>query len=191
MIIYFLKKVQWLALVLYVVMICTGCAHRAQKPETKPPESREPGPAPAKPGKVPTEPRPGPREPAPPPTSPPRRAPSGESVQKESYHTHTVKWSGETLFIIAAWYTGDRENWKALAEAVMQANPNANIHRIFVGNKILIPESLLKVRDPMPKDFVDNFYQTSKPEKPPSKPAPAQKEEEEPKLFGPKELPKK
>jgi hypothetical protein len=72
-----------------------------------------------------------------------------------------------------------------------QENPNVNIHRIRRGDKIPVPESLMKTRDAMPREFVDNFYQTSKPEKPPAKPAPAEKEEEEPKLFGPKELPKK
>jgi len=184
--IYFLKKVQWWALVLAVIMIYTGCAHRAQKPETKPLESREPAPDPGKPGTVPTQPTPPPGKPAWAPISPPT-APSGEP----SYYAHTVKWSGETLFIIAAWYTGDRENWKALAEAMMQTNPNANIHLIFVGDKILIPKSLLKTRDPMPKEFVDNFYQKPKTEKAAPKPAPSQTEEEEPKLFGPKGLPKK
>jgi Tfp pilus assembly protein FimV len=186
--IYFSKRVRWWAPVLAVLMICTGCAHKAQKPETKPPESREP--APSKPGTVSTEPTPPQREPARAPTSP-LPTPPGEPMHKESYYTHTVKWSGETLFIIAAWYTGDRENWKALAEAMIQANPNTNIHRIFVGDKILVPESLLKTRDLMPKEFVDNFYQKPKTEKVPPKPAPSQTEEEEPKLFGPKELPKR
>jgi hypothetical protein len=91
--------------------------------------------------------------------------------------------------IIAGWYTGDIENWKTLA----QANPNIDPARIFVGNKILIPEDLLKTREPMPKDFVDGFYPKAKTKTPPSKPVPSpQKDkEEEPDLFGPKQYPKK
>ena len=87
------------------------------------------------------------------------------------------------MSIIAGWYTGDIENWKALA----QANPHMNPNRIFVGNKILIPENLLKTREPMPKEFVDSFYSKPKKEKPSPKPGPPEKKEEEPKLFGPRE----
>jgi Tfp pilus assembly protein FimV len=194
--IHFLKKVQWWALVFAVAMVFTGCAHRAQKPETKPPESRElaPAPAPAKPGTVPPEPTPPPRQPerapAPAPTATPT-APSAEPAHKETYYTHTVKWSGETLFIIAAWYTGDRDHWREIAEAMFRVNPNVNIHVIRVGDKIPVPVSLLKTQSPMPKEFVDNFFQKPKTEKAPPKPAPSQTEEEEPKLFGPKELRKK
>ncbi len=91
------------------------------------------------------------------------------------------------MSIIAGWYTGNIMNWKALA----QANPNINPSRIFEGDRILIPESLLKTREPMPKEFVDSFYSKSKKEMPGAKPVPPQAEEEEPKLFGPKENPKK
>lgn len=163
-------------------MVCfmtlfTGCKSTAPKPEPAP---SEPAPAPAKPSPPPA--RPAPKEAAP--------LPPDKSAPEETYYTHTVKWSGETVSIIAAWYTGDLENWKILGEVILKHNPNADIKRIFTGNKILIPETLLKTRDPMPKDFVDSFYKKSKPEKTPSKPAPSETEEE-PKLFGPKELPKK
>ncbi len=182
-----LGKMRWWVVLLASLIICSGCAHKTQKPETAPPESREPAPSqPRTPEKA------APKEPTtkktPSQTAPSAStAPAGDT-RKESYYTHTVKWSGETISIIAAWYTGDLDNWKALAEVMTQNNPNANINRIYVGNKILIPESLLKTRDPMTKEFVDSFYSKSKTEKtPPKRP---QTEEEEPKLFGPKELPK-
>lgn len=124
-------------------------------------------------------------EPAPPPKDVKALPPN------ETYFTHTVKWNGETVSIIAAWYTGYLENWKALAEVMTKNDPKANINCIFLGNKILIPKSLMKTRDPMPKEFVDSFYQKSKPERVPSKPEPSQTEKDEPKLFGPRELPKK
>jgi len=118
--------------------------------------------------------------------------PQEKTIPEEKYFTHTVKWGGETLFIIAAWYTGERDHWRAIAEAMTRENPNVNIHRIRRGDNIPVPESLMKTRDPMPKEFVDNFFQPSKPERPPSKPAPAPKEEEkEPELFGPRDPTKK
>ena len=190
--IHLLKKVKWWVVLLALIMICVGCASKPQKPDTTPPESRESAPSPGVPTAVSKESKPPSREPP--------RGPSGTlpastqeapPVKKESYYTHTIKWDGETLFLVALWYTGDRENWKVLAEVITQNNPNANIHVIRRGDKILIPESILKTRDPMPKEFVDNFYHKSKTEKAPSKPAPSRTKEEEPELFGPKELPKK
>jgi hypothetical protein len=106
---------------------------------------------------------------------------------RPSYFVHTVRWPGETLSIIAKWYTGNHKKWKALAEA----NPKLNPNRIFKGNKIRVPKDLLKTRKPMPQKFIAKI--TSKPKKkpPPSKPAPPPKEEKEPELFGPKEYPMK
>ncbi len=59
--------------------------------------------------------------------------------QTTSRFLHTVRWSGETLSIIAKWYTGNPENWEALTKA----NPGLKPNRIFVGDKILIPADLL------------------------------------------------
>jgi hypothetical protein len=97
-----------------------------------------------------------------------------------SYYTYTVKWSGESVSIIAAWYTGDLQNWKILA----QANPALNPNLIFPGIKVLIPENIMKTHDPMPKEFVDSFYPKAKVKAPP-KPG-EQRKDEEPSLFGPK-----
>ena len=41
---------------------------------------------------------------------------------KKTSFVHMVQWSGETLPIIAKWYTGDSDNWQFLADA----NPNIN-----------------------------------------------------------------
>jgi len=179
-------KVCWWIIVLFLFMTLHACKSAAPKPAPAPPE----------PPAAPSEPAPAPRRPSPPPTKPappPKEAaplPSEKALPEETYYTHTVKYSGETISIIAAWYTGDLDNWKVLAEVMTKNNPGVDIKRIYVGNKILIPESLLKTRDSMPKEFVDSFYKTSKPEKVAPKPVPPQAEEE-PKLFGPKELPKK
>jgi hypothetical protein len=66
---------------------------------------------------------------------------------------HKVRWKGETLSIIAEWYTGDSNNWKALANLDSKLNPTL----LIAGNKILIPHHLLKTRKPMPDKFVANF----------------------------------
>ena len=184
----FRSKVQWWAVGLIFVMICMGCAAPARKPETPapaPPTARKPAPAPPAPATPSPAAIPQPKPAVPAPKPPAETAPA----EKINYYVHTVKWSGETVSIIAAWYTDDIENWKTLA----QANPNIDPARIFVGNKILIPEDLLKTREPMPKDFVDGFYPKAKTKTPPSKPVPSpQKDkEEEPDLFGPKQYPKK
>jgi len=182
------KKVPWWIGVAFLA-ICVGCAKPAPKPEPPVP-SAVPAPQPAPPptpALPPSVPPATPREPGAALPTPPGKA-------EPTYLVHTVKWSGETVSIIAGWYTGDIENWKALAEA----NPNINPNRIFEGNKILIPENLLKTRDPMTKEFVESFYPKPKPKPAPPKPAPPKaapaqpkEKEEEIDLFGPKTSPSK
>jgi hypothetical protein len=60
---------------------------------------------------------------------------------------HTVRWRGESLSLIAKWYTGSFENWKALA----RANPNLNPNRIIVGNVIDIPREMMKTKELLPR----------------------------------------
>ncbi len=66
---------------------------------------------------------------------------------------HEVKWTGESLSIIAGWYTGDIQNWKALGPF----NPHIKPDVIRVGDRIVIPRSMMKTQEPMPKDYVDSF----------------------------------
>jgi hypothetical protein len=67
--------------------------------------------------------------------------------RQPSNFEHTVRWRGESLSLIARWYTGHFENWKALA----QANPNLNPNRIMVGNVIYIPQAMMNTREPLPR----------------------------------------
>jgi hypothetical protein len=69
-----------------------------------------------------------------------------------SFYKHRVRWPGETLSIIAQWYTGSWKNWKALSNA----NPKLNPNRIFINDNILIPEDLLKSHKPMPLSFLSS-----------------------------------
>lgn len=51
---------------------------------------------------------------------------------------HQVRYSGETLALIAKWYTGDSKNWKAIQEI----NPDMDPDRIVLDEVIRIPKSI-------------------------------------------------
>jgi LysM repeat protein len=105
---------------------------------------------------------------------------------KPAYFYHRVKYSGETLSIIAKWYTGDVENWQALTKA----NPKLNPNRINVGDKIRIPRKLLNTRRPMTRSFVvasTKKKQQKTPSTTPSQAKTAKKEESPPPESPPKE----
>ena len=111
-----------------------------------------------------------------------------ESVSRPPY-VHTVKHSGETLRIISKWYTGDVNNWEALADA----NPNIDYENMVTGSRLFIPENLLKTAEPLTEEFIDAYLQKSKPEvkktvkkKPVSKPKTRPKKDEDFDLIGPK-----
>lgn len=114
------------------------------------------------------------------------KQPAGPAPKTEVYHTHTVKWPGESLSIIAGWYTGDVQNWKEVAEA----NPDINPNRIHEGMKILIPERMMTTKAPMTRDHVESYYPKAK--KTVTKPSSSSHpKEEEPVLYGPKQFPAK
>jgi hypothetical protein len=152
------------------------------------------------------------------PPPPPLKEQSAQEAQQKdgetpTHFTHTVRWGGESLSIIAKWYTGDLKNWKALAGA----NPDLDPDRIRVGDKIRIPKELMKATKPLPRDFVRKHAgrapdiqaeprkkddhplheqpgreppeQEAVEEKSPEEEASKEKapEEETPELFGPKE----
>ena len=131
---------------------------------------------------VPRQPEPMPPAPEVAPTlAPAIEAPLASELQPQPY-THEVRWPGETLSLIARWYTSSDSNWEKIAEA----NPGLKPRRIQIGDKIFIPEELLKVRKPMPRDYVHSL---AAPNRPPStrsvQPSKDQGKEE---LFGPAEL---
>jgi hypothetical protein len=66
------------------------------------------------------------------------------------FYVHVVRWQDETLSFIAEWYTASWQNWEAIAKA----NPEIDPNRIGIGDKIRIPEALLKTRRPLPSDFL-------------------------------------
>jgi len=68
-------------------------------------------------------------------------------------YRHTVRWSGESLSLIARWYTGASGNWRKLGKA----NPRINPHRIKKGNFIMIPPELLKTKEPLPQKVAAKY----------------------------------
>jgi hypothetical protein len=96
---------------------------------------------------------------------------------------HTVRWPGESLSHISKWYTGKYANWKMIAKA----NPGLNPNRIRKGEKIVIPQALLKTEKSLPKDFIAKATPEPKQTKVDTKTeAPTTVENALP-LFGPKE----
>ncbi|MEE4262661.1 MAG: LysM domain-containing protein [Desulfobacteraceae bacterium] len=71
---------------------------------------------------------------------------------KQCYR-HTVRWPGESLSLIARWYTGASRNWQKLA----RANPRLNPNRIKKGNVIVIPAELLKTQEPLPEKIAARY----------------------------------
>ena len=69
---------------------------------------------------------------------------------QSNYFEHRVKWPGETLSLIAKWYTGSYGNWKTIA----QANPGLNPNRIAVGDLINIQPEMMKTKKPLPRKVV-------------------------------------
>ena len=110
-----------------------------------------------------------------------------ESVSRPPF-IHTVKYPGETLPVISRWYTGNVNNWEALADA----NPNIDYENMAPGTRIFIPENLLKTTEPLTQAFIDSVNQKSKPvvkeekKKPVSQPRPQPKKDEDFDLIGPK-----
>jgi hypothetical protein len=138
--------------------MCAGCAaKKADLPPPSPPQVQpqaQPGsaPPPSVPGQSPAS-RGG--------TAPGGRPPSASDVGKPPADlrsgpmlVHKVRYPGESVSIIAGWYTGEIDNWKILAEV----NPGLNPNVINEGMKINIPESMLKTREPMTREYVDGFY---------------------------------
>ena len=75
---------------------------------------------------------------------------SAPTPPAQQYVQHTVRWPGETLGIIASWYTGTSGNWPLLANA----NPNLKVTSIRIGDTVQIPDSLVKRSAALTAEFV-------------------------------------
>lgn len=66
---------------------------------------------------------------------------------------HYVTWSGETLSLLARWYTGDRENAARIARINQLSKPN----ELSIGDTIIIPSYLLKNKIRLSKQALDQM----------------------------------
>lgn len=89
-------------------------------------------------------------------------APVVNIPEPEPHFVHIVTWPGESLSVISKWYTGRIANWRPIADANPQLDPN----RIFIGDTVVIPEELLITRTDMPEEFMTRFTGHSKPSVP-------------------------
>ena len=102
------------------------------------------------------------------------------------YFAHKVKQDGEKIEAIAKWYTGKAANWKVIA----RANPKINPNHLAAGNEIYIPSNLIKTRSPLPNVKAVQAADTPEPQPANAKETKPAAEEEEIKIFGPKQFPK-
>ncbi|MBX7137545.1 MAG: LysM peptidoglycan-binding domain-containing protein [Oligoflexia bacterium] len=86
-------------------------------------------------------------------------APGARNAQREQYAylPHTVSYEGETLVLIARWYTGRSDNWTLIADA----NPEIDPRRIQLGQLVKIPQRLLITEEPLPQRYVAKAYQNA------------------------------
>jgi len=84
-----------------------------------------------------------------PPTATPIQEQIAEDMENGLSYLHQVQRRGETLILIAKWYTGSGNNWRAIA----RANPELEPRRIVLGERIRIPDRLLRTRKAMPADY--------------------------------------
>lgn len=101
------------------------------------------------------------------------------------YFAYTVRRQGESLAEIARWYTGDPDNWQAIA----RANPDVDPKYLLVGNEIYIPAKLLKTREAIQTHGDDISQQKPEKQTPPAEPAATPKKKKDIQLFGPKPFP--
>jgi len=103
---------------------------------------------------------------------------------KQDVYVHTVEWPGETLPMIAQWYTGNKDNGKVLAKT----NFDIAAEHLAVGDQVRIPLELMKNNKKMPKEFLATFSAKDRvaPKKPSSKTKPAPEKKEEFQPYGPK-----
>ena len=133
-----LNTVARILVIVAFLWVCGGCATSKKTAESKPEEAVA--------------------EAA---TTPSAELETKAKPQESAPFVHTVRWQGESLSLIAKWYTGGYSNWRKIADA----NPRLDPNLIRIGDKIIIPQQLLKTKEPMERDFISSFHQKSEPVK--------------------------
>jgi len=66
---------------------------------------------------------------------------------------HVVTYRGETLGLIAYWYTGQTTNW----QLIVDVNPGLRPEAMRIGDVIVIPGELITKRERLPENVVRGF----------------------------------
>lgn len=72
---------------------------------------------------------------------------------EEDYIYHRIKYSGETVAVISAWYTRSAKNWPEIVDA----NPKLVPSKLRIGDLVRIPKRLVRRFSSLPQDFVSSF----------------------------------
>ena len=83
---------------------------------------------------------------------------SRPATKQPPYLEHTVRYQGETLSLIAKWYTGEARNWPILADR----NPDVSPNNLRIGELILIPRNMVVNSEPMPRSYMPSSPSKSK-----------------------------
>jgi hypothetical protein len=84
-------------------------------------------------------------------TPSPRPVPVEEPEIEYAYHR--IKYSGETVAIISAWYTKSAKNWPEIVDS----NPKMVPSKLRIGDIVKIPKRLMRRNSSLPQDFVTSF----------------------------------
>jgi len=72
-------------------------------------------------------------------------------------YRHKVRFKGESIGILAEWYTGDVTNWRR----VVEINKNIDPQKIEIGDVILIPRDIIIRKEPLTEEFCNLKNQPS------------------------------
>ncbi|GAB6097467.1 hypothetical protein JCM14469_37210 [Desulfatiferula olefinivorans] len=95
-----------------------------------------------------------------------------------AFYRHSVRLPGETLSLVAKWYTGSAARLREIA----RINPTLDPNRLAVGDVVSIPMAMITRDRPMPRTFLPA------PAPPPARRAPPPPPDAE-ELFGPMDVP--
>ncbi|MCB0330612.1 MAG: hypothetical protein KDD70_13135 [Bdellovibrionales bacterium] len=79
-------------------------------------------------------------------------------LPREAIVLHTVSHPGESISMIAAWYTGNENNW----QPILDLNGNLKEGTLYPGYTVRIPAHLVVNEAPLEKSFAENFLAVAK-----------------------------
>ena len=113
-----------------------------------------------------------------------QKGPTRPPPPQEQYLFHTITYPGETLGVIAAWYTGTAQNWMLIRDA----NPDLDPARLRLGSVVRVPRRLVIKDTPLPKSAIGGAKAKAQdPSLAPSQPRP-EVPSEQPTIIPPPDL---